>query len=108
MEETLKKIKEMICDELRDISNNKITVSSLDTIDKLTHSLKSVETILAMKDTGYSNSYPYMRSDRYYDGRYSRDDHKSMMVDKLRAMLNEASTDKERSALRGCIDKMEG
>lgn len=101
MEESLKRIKEMLYDELGEICANKITVSSLDTIDKLTHSLKSIETIMTMH--GYSNDYPY--SDWH---RYSRDDHKSHMVDKLRSMLQDAATEKERSALRTCIDKMEG
>lgn len=105
MDEALRKIKEMLCNELEDISANKLTVSSLDTIDKLTHSLKSIETIMAMKDSGYSNAGPY-----YYrtDGRYSRDDHRSHLAERLRSMLNEATTDKERTALRTCIDRMEG
>lgn len=83
MEETLKKIKKMLCDELKEIAETKVTASSIDIIDKLTHSLKSVETILAMQESGYSNTYPY------YDHGYSRDDRKERLIRELRSLLDD-------------------
>ena len=56
---------------------DELTNSSLETIDKLTHAVKSIDTILAMEDAGYSNDYSYARGRNYVKrdsmGRYSRD-----------------------------------
>lgn len=74
--QTLHKIKEMLCKELDEYGKKEdMTAGSLDIIDKLTHALKSVETIIAMNeagDEGYSGRYP----DRYSGarGRYARRD----------------------------------
>lgn len=106
MSRSLEQIKEMLCDELDHIADQgKLTAGTLDTVDKLTHSIKSVETILAMKESGYSGD-PYPRY-HYTDGRYrgySRDG----MIEKLRRMLDDAQSEKERKALRSCISQMEG
>lgn len=60
-------LKEMLCDELDKIaSKGELTAGSLDTVQKLTHSLKSIETIMAME--GYGDSY----DDMSYDGSYER------------------------------------
>lgn len=49
MSKSLTKIKEMLCDELDIIAKRgELSPGSLETVDKLTHSLKSVETVLAM------------------------------------------------------------
>lgn len=95
----------------------------LDVVDKLTHSIKSIATIMAMEDSGYSNddmqsgnSYARKRDSRgrysrdYYsrDGRsmgYSRDD-KARMIEQLEDMMQDAKSDMEREALRNCINQM--
>lgn len=60
-------LKEMLCDELDKIaSKGELTAGSLDTVQKLSHSLKSVLTIMAME--GYGDSY----DDMSYDGDYER------------------------------------
>jgi hypothetical protein len=53
----LEDVKEMLCRELEDMSRRgEISgEKELDAIDKLTHSIKSIETIMAMQDAGYSN-----------------------------------------------------
>lgn len=54
------KLKEMLCKELEEIVNKgELTAGSLETIDKLTHSIKSLETIMAMEEAGYSNEGGY-------------------------------------------------
>jgi hypothetical protein len=66
-------IKNMLCEELEKIAQKgELTAGSLDIVDKLTHSIKSLETIIAMKDytDDYSNGYDDGNSNRYYDGRY--------------------------------------
>lgn len=70
-------LKEMLCDELEKITKQgKITSGILDTVDKLTHSIKSIETIIAMDEEGYSNrmssrgSYARDRRGRNMDGSY--------------------------------------
>ena len=51
MSKSLNKIKEMLCDALDEYAKKgELTAGSLEAIDKLTHSLKSVETILAMNE----------------------------------------------------------
>lgn len=60
-------LKEMLCDELDKIaSKGELTAGSLDTVQKLSHSLKSVLTIMAME--GYGDSY----DDMSYEGSYER------------------------------------
>jgi hypothetical protein len=82
-------LKDMICRELDRIANKgELNSQNLEMVDKLTHSLKSIETIQAMDDyDGYSGARgrgAYARRDsrgRYsndgyhadYSGRYSRD-----------------------------------
>lgn len=65
----MEELKEMLCEELDKITKKgELTASSLDVIDKLTHSIKSIETIMAMR--GYSNDEgSYKRNSM---GRYSR------------------------------------
>lgn len=53
-------LRDRLCDELDELTSvEKINTSSLDTIDKLTHSIKSIDTILAMEQSKYSNGYSY-------------------------------------------------
>ena len=53
--EYMHELKEMLCDELMQIADKgELTAGSLDTIDKLTHSIKSIATIMAMEDSDYS------------------------------------------------------
>ena len=71
-------IRDMLCEELdRFGEQNELSAGSLDTIDKLAHAIKSIDTIMAMEDSGYSrdgrmnynNSYARRRDSM---GRYSR------------------------------------
>ena len=63
--EYMNDIKEMLCEELEKIANEgELTAGSLDTIQKLTHSLKSIGKIMEMEeegaysmDGGYGGSY---------------------------------------------------
>lgn len=66
---------EMELDELT--KQGKMTTGILDSVDKITHTIKSIDTIKAMEE-GYSNRGSYGGSyggyyDNSYDGSYARD-----------------------------------
>ena len=115
---------EMLCDELDKIaSKGELTAGSLDTIDKLTHSIKSLATIMAMEDSGYSNeggynSYPsgnsYARNGRGgnrggysrargYTRRYSMDGGKEHIMEQLEDIMEDAPGAKTRKAIEKAI-----
>lgn len=114
-------LKEELCKELETYAGKgEMTTSDLDAIDKLSHSLKSIETILAME--GYSNDYAQdhgmsMRS-RDDMGRYSRtypmptygrggySYGENPTAQNLRDMMNNASSEQERAALARCLDSL--
>lgn len=91
MSEKMYKLRDMLCEELDKITEKgTITRESLELIDKLTHSIKSLDTITAMEeagygDEGYSGNYPmysYARgrgrnARRDSMGRYARDGRRS-------------------------------
>ena len=53
--EYMHELKDMLCEELERIADKgELTAGSLETIDKLTHSIKSIATIIAMDEAGYS------------------------------------------------------
>lgn len=73
---TLEKLRDMLMDELAHCAEkDQLSTNSLYTVDKLTHAVKSIDTIMAMEDAGYSNDgYSYARGRRRDSmGRYSRD-----------------------------------
>lgn len=78
--QSLYKLKDMLHKELGEYGEkNDLTAGTLDVVDKLSHSLKSIETIIAMEEAGdYSGND---MSGRYYDrsgargrGRYAKRD----------------------------------
>lgn len=76
---SMEDLREMLCEELHNITEQgEITSGSLEIIDKLTHSIKSIDTIMAMEEAGYSNERGISRYDGsygrggYYDDGYSR------------------------------------
>lgn len=59
---SLEKIRDMLMEELDRCSQKKeLTSNSLENIDKLTHAVKSIDTIMAMEEAGYSNEGSYER-----------------------------------------------
>ena len=51
-------LKDMLCRELDKIAEEgELTAGSLDVVEKLTHSLKSLSTIMAMEEYGDGYSY---------------------------------------------------
>lgn len=88
----------------------------MDEIDKLTHSIKSLATIIAMEEGGYSGAYDggsyargrsmttgrYISRDRGYSRRYSMDDRsqRDQFVQQLEELMETAPDEKTRNQLR--------
>ena len=67
----MEELREMLCEELDEITKRgEIDERTLDQVDKLTHSIKSIDTITAMEESGkYGRRYGEGR----YGERYSRE-----------------------------------
>ena len=128
----LEELREMLFSEVEGLTRKgEITSGAcLDMIDKLTHSIKSIDTIMAMEGSGYSqDSYSYARggnrrgggygrndgNDGYsrnyprdygYNDGYSRDE-KQDMVHQLERMMQDAPTEKAKEAIRKAISQIE-
>ena len=106
-------------------ANGKMNMSDLEVIDKLTHTLKSIKTTIAMMEAedgesgrymphpGYGNSYNYGGSyrrgrdsmGRYTSRRgYSYDDG---MMDELRTLMESAPDERTKAEFRQFISKLE-
>lgn len=56
----LYELRDMLMEELEECTDKgELSAGSLEIVDKLTHSIKSIDTILAMEDAGYSNDDDY-------------------------------------------------
>lgn len=119
-------LKELLCRELDEITEKgELSAGSLETVHKLTDSIKNIDKIMMLEEDGYSqggdweargvyghhsydeggNSYRGRKRDSM--GRYSRDgSEREHMVRKLREMMDGAST-QERETIRKCINKIE-
>lgn len=111
----------------------KMTAGDVDYIDKLTHTMKSIKTTIAMieGDYGYSgryydgrmyhydgNSYARGRGSqakrdsmgRYssrMDGRYSRDDAKADMIDDIKDIMHDAPDERTKQKFQRFISELE-
>ena len=115
-------------------AGGKLSGADVDYIDKLTHTMKSIKTTIAMaehEDDGESGYYPYMGGYRSYDngmrggrsnaqrrdsrgrysrenrGGYSRDDDRKNMVIELRDLMRDAPDEHTRMKFQRFIDEIE-
>ena len=131
-------LKEMLCKELEEITRKgELTAGSLDTVDKLTHAIKSIDTIVAMEE--YSDDYNYRGSydresdgmsgarRRTYDGRsyargrnakrdsmgrysrggYSYGDAKDDMINDLHELMQDTHDERTKQEFKKFINKLE-
>ena len=125
----MEKLRDMLCDELDRATEAAENGSiSIDTIDKLTHSIKSIDTIMAMEESGYSrdeygrvragnsygNSYARKRdsmgrytSARRSDGRYSRDDAMMELRDQLEDMAMSAPDEHTKKMVHRWMEQLD-
>ena len=129
MSNKIYELREKLMRELEMLSDEKaLTPEKLNHIDTLAHAIKCIDTVCAMEERGYSrddryygNSYRPNRSyNSYADGRmptldrmyydnsygYSQHDPHSDMMYRLEDMLKMAQTEKEREAIRACMNKL--
>lgn len=86
-----RKLRDMLCKELDEIIHKgEMTSGSLDVIDKLTHSIKSIDTIMAMQGTYSKKSYA-----------------NSGIISELRKMMDETPDEETRHEIKRFISKME-
>lgn len=132
LHELCESLSEQLADATRRIRKNGMSSGDLETIEKLTHSLKSVKSVIAMTEgeEGYSGYYPYMGGSyrdggSYNDGgsyargrmnarrdsmgRYSgeRGYSRNDLADKMRELMEEAPDDRTRQEIRRLVEKME-
>lgn len=131
-------LKGMLCKELEEITRKgELTAGSLDTVDKLTHAIKSIDTIVAMEeysdDYNYRGSYDRESDDmssarrRTYDGRsyargrnakrdsmgrysrggYSYDEAKDDMINDLHELMQDTHDERTKQEFKKFINKLE-
>lgn len=133
----MEELRDMLINELeRCTKKGELSAGSLDVIDKLTHSIKSIDTIMAMEDAGYSNeggnysmrggrysgeNYSYARGrnakrdsmgrysrDSYgYNRGYSRDDAKSELMDALNEVSESTNDSKMKRMIQNWMNEAE-
>ncbi len=134
----MEELRDMLCEELEKITKKgELSAGSLDVVDKLTHSIKSIDTIIAMEGSGYSKesnrggrggysrNYMYEDGGSYEGGSYARggrggrggrtganqygsyDDGSEMIVRELRDLMNDAPNEHIKMELKKTIQKME-
>lgn len=125
------KLKDMLCEELDKITKKgELSAGSLDAVDKLTHSIKSIDTIIAMdeysEDDGMSYEGSYARGGRDGNrgggnrgnsyargrrrdsmGRYSRNDGYRYSYGNVGDYSREAEMDNLKMELQGLLEEAE-
>lgn len=120
-------LRDNLCRELDEIAGKgDLSAGDLETVDKLTHTLKNLDKIMmggeysnagdwyAMGNYGresyrgdYRDNMSYRGRKRDSMGRYSRADAKDDMADKLRRMMDDAPDSRTREALEKALRCME-
>ena len=109
-------VSDKLADKIRKVKSSGMNDGDLDTIDKLTHTLKSTKGVLKMmdEDDGYSGRYVYRDGGSYarrrdsmgrYSGEhgYSRND----LADKMRELMDGAQDDRTRREIQRMVEKLE-
>lgn len=117
------KLKDMLCEELEKITKKgELSAGSLDAVDKLTHSIKSIDTIIAMEeyseDDGMSYEGSYARGGRNGNsnarnrrrdsmGRYSRNNSYRGSYGNGSGYSREEEMDNLKMELQGLLEEAE-
>lgn len=121
-------LKEKLCEELEEIASKpEMSAGDLEAAHKLTDTIKNIDKIKMLEEDGgysragdweadmrgtYGRGSSYRGRKRDSMGRYSRDGRYSRhaspdMIDKLQTMMDNASTERERDAIRRLMNEME-
>lgn len=124
---TMYALKDMLCDELDQItSKGDLSAGDLDTVHKLTDTIKNIDKIMMLEDGGSSHDADYPRDGEwmanlrgaygrgssnarrgrhYVRAHYSYDDGRESIVQRMEDMMREADA-QDREAIQHCIDIM--
>lgn len=126
--EYLYDLKEKLCEELEEIARKpEMSAGDLEAAHKLTDTIKNIDKIAMLEEDGgysragdweadmrgtYARGSSYRGRKRDSMGRYSRDGRYSRhaspdMMNKLQTMMDNASTERERDAIRRLMNEME-
>lgn len=119
---SLEKIKHSLFENLEQFAKRGDVASNIKSIHEITDTIKNIDKIVMLED-GYSegeweaegsyrgNSYRGEMTDGYSErrkrnrmGQYSRH---SDIVEELRELMHEASSEEEKKAIKRCIDQMQ-
>lgn len=129
-------LRDMLCEELDEIARKQeMSAGDLEAVHKLTDTIKNIDKISIMEEDGeysqagdwevegrgnYSRGNSYANRGKHYvrghysrdGGRgimrgYSRDGARDRMMEQLESMMGDASSEKERQAIRRCIEQLE-
>lgn len=123
MSDTMYKLKDMLCEELDEIGKKgEMSAGDLETVHKLTDTIKNIYKIDMLKDSDYSGDDDYSRDGdwgahgnygrgssyarrgtHYVRGHYSRDDARRSLADRMEDLMRDADS-KDREAIQRCID----
>lgn len=115
-------LRDMLCKELEEISRKgEMSAGDLDAVHKLTDTIKNIDKIERLEDSGYSRSGDweadlrgtYGRGSSYRGrkrdsmGRYSRTDAREHMRSQLEDMMHDADDERARDAILRCMEALE-
>ena len=133
----MEELRETLCAELDEIARKgEMSAGDLEAVHKLTDTIKNIDKIIMHEENGYSqaggrnirgygdgNSYSN-RGEHWVRGHYSRDGEMSgarrdnrgryslesgmdHMMEQLREMMEDATTERQRSAIHRCMEQLE-
>lgn len=119
----LDKIREQLCDELDEIARKgELGSGDLELVHKLTDTIKNIDKICMLEDSGYSGAGEWEadmrgvygrgssyanRGKHYVRGHYSRTDARERMREQLNGMMRDTDDEPTREALRRCIAQLD-
>ena len=122
---TLYDLKDMLCEELDEIGKKgEMSAVDLETVHKLTDTIKNIDKITMLEENGYSRDEDYSRDgdwsanmrgnygrgssyarrgQHYVRGHYSRDDGRDSLIERMEDIMRGADS-KDRESIQRCID----
>nr|DAH19588.1 MAG TPA: hypothetical protein [Caudoviricetes sp.] len=117
----LYELRDMLCSELDEIAHKgEMSAGDLETVHKLTDTIKNIDKIEMLESDGYSRSdgdvwtargnygrgSSYARRGTHYvRGHYSRDDGRDAMLRRVQEMMDDAD-DRDREIISRCYDAL--
>ena len=102
-------LKDMLCAELDEIGKKgEMSAGDLETVHKLTDTIKNIDKITMLEEGGYSRDEDYSRDGDWsanMRGHYSMDDGRDSLISRMEDIMRGADS-KDREVIQRCIDTM--